>query len=194
MIFMRYINKFELKSQKKVNKSPLLSGAGFSLIELLVGIAIIITTSTIVLSIIVSSFRISSKTTASSTVRQNGNYALAQMTRQLKFADSFQGAHRAGSPVIDNPCGVGVDYDQVDIKQNKEDVSIVCSDDEISVDGENSIDTNNIQIGSCSLTCSQAGSEGPVITIDFDLAIGDADTAIEDRASIDFSTTVKMRN
>lgn len=168
--------------------------SGFSLIELLVGVAIMITTTTIVLSIIISSFRISSKTTASSIVRQNGNYTLSQVSRMLQFADSFEGAFVNAGDSTATACALGLTVNRIDIKYNKNDISFVCTNSDITIDGKSSINTNNIQVSSCSFICTQPGSEGPVIKINFDLTTGDLNTPIENRASVNFSTTVKMRN
>ena len=92
---------------------------GFSLIEILVGIAIIITATTVVLSIIVSTFRISNKTTTNSVIRQNGNYSINQVSRMLQFADSFNGIKKTRtSSEFEVPCndvaqtafGISIEY------------------------------------------------------------------------------------
>jgi type II secretory pathway pseudopilin PulG len=130
---------------------------GFSLIEILVGIAIVITATTIVLSIIVSSFRISGKATSNEIVRQNGNYIMAQMTRIIQFGDSFQGAGNYDSEknlvVYDKTCAQA-SYHYLKIRQNGVDSIITCTDSDIKINGQSSLNSNiNINTG-CELTCS----------------------------------------
>jgi type II secretory pathway pseudopilin PulG len=166
---------------------------GFSLIEIMVGITIVIAASTIVLSIIISSFRISSKTTSTSVIRQNGNYALSQATRKLQFADSFISATCGGIPVTSCPAS-GVACTRVDFMYNSLPSSVACLGNDFRIGGSTSMDTSKITGTSCSLICSQSSGEAPVIGINFGLAIGNAATAVERKSAIDFSTSVKMRN
>lgn len=176
---------------------------GFSLIELLVGIAIIITATTVVLSIIVSSFRISGKSTSNSVVRQNGNYAMAQMSRIIQFADSFDGAYDASGsfyPTCDDD--VTKSYSTINVHYGGNPKSLVCRQGasggiEIG-DGVNPpqeiIDTK-MSVTSCHFTCTQDnGAVAPVIGINFGLNLGDSNTVVEKTSHVDFSTSVKMRN
>lgn len=175
---------------------------GFSLIELLVGIAIIITATTIVLSIIVSSFRISSKTTSNSVIRQNGSYAMSQMSRMLQFADSFEGAGDVDAATPDvqyQPlCSdSGDQYNYLKIKYKGLQKVLSCTNSGIAIDGNSIIDsTGKISVvpDSCSFICSQTPGSGPVIRIDFSLKYGSETSSPEKSANTDFSTTVKMRN
>jgi len=166
---------------------------GFSLIEIMVGITIVIFASTMVLTIIISSFRISSKTTVSSVIRQNGNYALSQASRMLQFADSFTSVTCGGITYPD--CRTAkTNCNEVRINYNGVDKRITCSTSTgIGINSTSSIDTVKFIVSSCNFTCSQDSGEAPVIGIDFELATRGTN-AVEKSSKMNFSTSVKMRN
>src|SRR3989344_4762174 len=70
---------------------------GFTLVEILVAMAIIISAATAVTVLLASSFRVSNKTTSIEAVRQSGNSALSQITKTIQFADHFVGVSQNGS-------------------------------------------------------------------------------------------------
>lgn len=166
---------------------------GFSLIELMVGIAIIITATTVVLSIIVSSFRISNKTTASDTVRQNGNSAVAQISRIFQFADSFVGAaNRSDFADLSYSCDE-TSYNHIRVVYQGNLKTVSCSGSGLLLDG-NSIIDNSLTVSDCSLTCTRDIGAGPVLGLNFNLSRGGSNTSAEQTSSIKFSTKIKMRN
>jgi type II secretory pathway pseudopilin PulG len=179
---------------------------GFSLIELLVGIAIIITAMTIVLAIIVSSFRISGKNTSTESVRQNGSSAINQMSRMIQFADGFVGVTNDASfattvPVCEippsDPAIQPTKYKYLRINFNGSQKTFSCASNQLQSDGTSMIDNNKISVptSDCYFTCTQDNAAvAPVIGINFDLAMGDESTVNERRARMNFSTKVKMRN
>lgn len=65
--------------------------AGFTLIELLAVMIILVVVGTIITSILVSTLRSGDKSTTTNDIRQNGNYAMAQMSKMITFAKSFDG-------------------------------------------------------------------------------------------------------
>lgn len=178
-----------------MNKNKLNKSAGFSLIEIMVGIVIVVAATTVVLSIIISSFRISSKTTTDTVLRQNGNYALSQMSRILQFADTFNGVSTDGSSYVTN-CDPNTTYHYIQVKYNGIDRTLSCTvNGDIQADtGASSIDTNKVKVGTCNFSCKPSSDGGPVIGIDFSLSSGTSADLVENRSSIDFSTSVKMRN
>lgn len=191
------------------------AGAGFSLIELLVGMAIIITSTTIILTIIVSSFRISSKATVVDSARQNGNYAMNRMIRMIQFADRYNGRSRAlgatagikgsdGGPDWHTDCADN-DNTAININYEGEEKIIQCRNrnsiyivDPVPAppSGEILIITDKIKVAECNITCSQiSDTASPVISIKYKLTIGDSDSVVERKtSSIPFFTSVKMRN
>jgi type II secretory pathway pseudopilin PulG len=174
--------------------------SGFSLIELLVASSIIITATTVVLAIITTSFRSSNKISSSQLVRQNGNYAINQMTKIIQFADSFEGASLTGEEGTFGACVPDTQYASIGIKYQKEDKVLICSDNNIQIltpgTGESfSLFDSSVVTGSCSFTCTQDNlSTGPVVGINFSLSLPNEGKSAEKSASGEFSTSVKMRN
>jgi len=182
---------------------------GFSMIELLVGMAITVTTTTIVLAIVMSAFRISSKAAVADNARQNGNYAVNRMIKMIQFADSYNGGttntgNGAGLGTLSTTC-LGNIYKAINITYNNEEKVLQCrggnsiylvSDRDDRSKDEELINSRGIAVSECSFTClSVRGATSPVITIKFDLKVGNDSTAIEKRTSIiPFRTSVKMRN
>jgi len=169
---------------------------GFSLVEVLVGTVIVISATTIVLSIIISSFRISSKTTANSVLRQNGNYALSQATRMIQFADKFESV--VGSAGTLTSCTTTpplAEYRVVNFIYDGAPASVSCTANGIQINNVSSIDTNKVKpvLNTCKFTCTQVEGEGPMIGINFSLAVG-AGEVVEKSSSMNFSTKIKMRN
>lgn len=168
---------------------------GFSLIEILVSIAIVITATTVIVAILSSSFRGISKSTISEDVRQNGNNAISRMSRLLQFAQSFKGASINGT-TYDLSCvaGAGKNYQYIKVMSADSDVILSCAN--LSIGTSSLIDRTKVKVvdGTCSFKCLQTTSDdSPIIGISFDLSEATA-TVPEKSKTIHFSTTVKMRN
>ncbi len=190
---------------KLVRKS---AGAGFSLIELLVGMAITVTATTIILAIVMSAFRVSSKATTADLARQNGNYAMNRMIKMIQFADSYNGrstsllstAGESGYRVNDcdgsNNTAISITYkNEEKILQCRGHNSLYLIDPVDTTKNEQLIRTSSVAVSNCNISCLEVRpGASPVITIKFDLTIGESDAAIEKRSSIPFRTSVKMRN
>ena len=203
---LSYRNKKQLNSfgSKKVKDS-----AGFSLIELLVGMAITVTATTIILAIVMSAFRVSAKATTADTARQNGNYAMNRMIKMIQFADSYNGrstlpGSNAGTPgnYVPDDCGRS-NNTAINITYNNEEKVLQCQghDSIFLIDpndpskNEQLIRSNNVAVSNCNISCLRVRpGASPVITISFELTTGNETTALEKRTSIPFRTSVKMRN
>lgn len=175
---------------------------GFTLIEILVGISIIITASTIVIAILVSSFRTSSKTTASDIVRQNGNNAITQLSKMIQFSDGFRGVSVDSTEYIESCVASGSQpYYYLKILIGNEEKIISCNNSKgILINGEYLFDQKRVSLvsGSCKFSCSQKNlKETPVIGIDFSLmsSLSDSSSTLPEKNTvINFKTSVKMRN
>lgn len=66
---------------------------GFTLIELLAVMIILVVVGTIITSILVSTLRSGDKSTTTNDIRQNGNYAINQMSKMITYAKSFDGVN-----------------------------------------------------------------------------------------------------
>ena len=83
------INNSKLKTQN--------SKLGFTMIELLAVAVVIIAVSSIVSAILFSSLRGVSRTSVTDAVRQNGNSAISEISREIRFAKLFKGVSPDGT-------------------------------------------------------------------------------------------------
>jgi type II secretory pathway pseudopilin PulG len=166
---------------------------GFTLIEILVALAVVITSATIVVAVITTSLRGSNKATIAESVRQEGNIAMSQISRTIQFAESFEGVKRNQSDSYSATCpSGGDDYNFVRVRYGGSNVEISCNN--LSLDGNPLIDTNDVSVSRCSFVCSQSSSiQPPFIEITFTLTERNSGRA-EQQASIPFSKGVRMRN
>lgn len=93
---MKTINNSQLtihKTKESIvkGKLPTVRERGFTFIELLAVIAVLLAVSIIVGAILYTALRGTNKTNTITTVRQNGNYALSQMAKMIREARSFDG-------------------------------------------------------------------------------------------------------
>src|SRR3989344_7547432 len=72
------------------------SQKGFTLVELLSSIIVLVAVGSIISGIITASLRGTNKTTTIENIRQNGNYALAQMSKNIEYAQVFNGLSANG--------------------------------------------------------------------------------------------------
>src|SRR5471030_3143176 len=68
-----------------------INNKGYTLIELLAVIIVMVTVGGIITSILVSALRGENKTNATTQVRQNGDSAISQMYKSIAYAKSFDG-------------------------------------------------------------------------------------------------------
>ena len=86
MIKKKIISRYYIKILEKVK-----SGAGFTLIEILVAMSVLLVIGSILISILISSLRGTNKVNSIDNVRRNGNYALEQMGKMIRYSQSFNG-------------------------------------------------------------------------------------------------------
>lgn len=176
---------------------------GLTLVELLVSLSITITLMTVVVAVMIATFRGASKSSIVEDIRQNGNSALTQITKQVQFADSFDGAVPS-DPALDVNNGActtdSISYDQVSFTDNDISHSLECSTNAetgetvLRLDSNDVIDPNKAVVLSCSLTCTQASdTDTPIIGINFTLKNKQADAVAEKTATLKFTKSIKMR-
>ncbi len=83
--------KTKTKKQKNKNLEK-----GYTLVELLAVMIVLAALGTILGSIIISVFRGTNKTNAITVVRQNGNFAINQMSKMIRNAKRFEGVSEDG--------------------------------------------------------------------------------------------------
>lgn len=182
---------------------------GFTLVELLVVVTVLITVGIVSVQIITSSLRGTNKTNLIDTVRQNGNYAISQMAKAIQYSEEFLGLSpddSAGSYTRvcpsspdDPPVPVNTSYKYIKIKPfNEEIIAYGCgiAGDAITSNGSPLINTSSVKVSDCSISCTQAGVvDTPIITVFFKLEPKNPGTLFEQfLLPITFQTSVTMRN
>ncbi len=164
---------------------------GFTLIEMLISVAIFMTVSVIVVTVLFSSFRLSKKSDALVSVKQIGDAALSQMISGIKYAKTLN------DPIS---CVIPVTQSSVKVTSSRDDAQTTYScptvggSTLIASNGASLIDTSAVSISSCTFICSQATiNDPPTITIKFTLS-SNQNNFPGSSASIPFQTSVVMRN
>ena len=180
--------------------------AGFTLIELLAVMIILVVVGTIIASILVSTLRSGNKSTTTNDIRQNGNYAITQMSKMIAYAESFDGVSLNGvsnfvncvPPVVgqNTPIPAPSQYSGVKITSWDGGQTIFsCLNNMLS---SNSAAMVNSDIdATCYFTCSQISKDiSPTIGIDLVLKrLPSSGTLFpEAQTTIHFQTSVTLRN
>jgi type II secretory pathway pseudopilin PulG len=166
-------------------------GGGFTLVELLVvsGIFIIITTT--IVSILFIILRGTKKSDSIIIVRQNGEQAMAQMVRIMRFAKS-----------LDDPCPLtdpkSVTITAADLAQTV--YTFTCPS--APAPTPNFIDLNStkltndatVVVDNCSFVCTQQSGSSPTIGISFTLSKKNLSGLPEENSTIPFKSSVTLRN
>jgi len=179
---------------------------GYTLIELLAVIAIVVVVGVIVAGILISSLRGGSKSNVIDNVRQNGNVAITQMSKMLIYAQSFNGMSADGIsyttnciqdiPPSPSPTPAPISYSYIKITSFDGGQTIFsCSNSTIASNGASLIDASTVSLVSCSFACTQNNfGQVPTIEINFILSANTTSSFAEKQATIPFSTSVTLRN
>lgn len=168
---------------------------GYTIIELLAVISILVILAGIISGILYSTLRGSSKTRITSEVTQNGDYAISVLTNMISSSTSV--TKIGGVEIQDctaNPSGTSISLKNID----GDEYSIFCTGNNISSGSSSLINTNQVQVrvNSCQFYCSQKAADPysiPIIGIE--LIIEDRNAGLfENKASSLFKTSVSMRN
>lgn len=174
-----------------------ISEKGFTLIELLTVMMVLVTVGIIISTIIVSALRGSNKTTTVNTVRQNGNYAISQISKMLEFAQGFVGVSNDNVTYSTSCSSPTSPYNFIKITSFDNGQTVFSCNPLTSAISSNSaslINPNDVNLALCSFTCSRNISVPPTIGIDFTLTQKTSSSLFENKASIEFKTSVIMRN
>lgn len=168
--------------------------SGFTLLELLVSIAVVAVIGSTLSIILVNSLRGANKANVVTSVRQNGNNAVLQLAKNIREASDVT------YPVL--PCPSSPQpFDHITIKTlAATSQTYTCnSGSPVNITGPSGplLDTNAVSLTSCNFYCSQVDpSQNPVIKIDFTLTDSNGTSKLVERSSakINFQTSVVMRN
>jgi type II secretory pathway pseudopilin PulG len=165
------------------------SRKGFTLVELLVvsGISIIITTTIVAILFIV--LRGSKKSDSIVVVRQNGEQAMAQMVRIMRFAKSLDDT----CPLPDDK---SVTITAADASQTV--YAFTCPlnppPNFIGLNGAKLTNDATVVVDSCSFVCTQQAGSSPTIGISFILSKKNLSGLPEENSRIPFKSSVTLRN
>lgn len=193
----------------KIKKSNL--EEGFTLVELLAVMVVMVAVGIIVSSILVSSLRGTNKTSVINDIRQSGSYPVAQISKMIEFSKSFEGVSLsplpenyttncvpAADPPPPEPTPTPTQYKYIKIALfDDSEVIFSCEGDPLSIasNGASLIDVDYVNVDSCYFTCSQNYiTQPPVIGIHFLLSKKASTNFSEQSVSIPFDTTVTVRN
>lgn len=173
--------RFSIKSHVKEQR-------GYTLLELLTVVGLLSVIGVIVLSVIFISIRGTQKSDTSEVVRQNGEVALSQIVKNIRYARSLD------APVSCIPATT-VSSITVTSLQDGGRTTYACSNNTISSNSASLLNTNAVVTTDCSFVCVQSSeSNAPTITIQYTLSAKGANNFTETRATIPFQTSVIMRN
>lgn len=164
---------------------------GFTLIELLVVMAIIAIIGGVIMSILFSVVRGTNKANKLIVVRQNGNYAIAQMTKIIRGAKMLQ---------VPNNCDADGEYANsiTVIGQDDRPTKLELTNNTIastSAYSGNLTDISTVKVTNLQFSCSQASNSNTIlVTINFDVTQALDNPGVENAASLHLSTSVALRN
>jgi type II secretory pathway pseudopilin PulG len=180
---------------------------GYTLVELLAVIFILVAVGTIISSILTSVLRSSNKSTNTEVVRTNGNNAIAQMSRMITYAQKLEGVSVDGISYSDctvssvgatTPTPTPVIYGYLRIKSFDGGVTTFsCANSQVasqSASGTSYLVDPSLN-ASCYFNCAQESAAAPVkIDIFLDLKATSSAVFAESQAVINFETSVVLRN
>ena len=165
---------------------------GFTLIEILVVVGILGIIAVVASNVFFTTLRSSGKTKVLTIVKENGDYALSVMERLI----------RDSQEVVTNSDGQYCINGMNKIKVKRIDgteIEFAC-EEEGTVNGRiasNSarLTSNEVKVNSCSFDCEAKGQFYPkTVIINFTLSQSTVTTRPEEQASVNFQTTVSVRN
>jgi type II secretory pathway pseudopilin PulG len=175
---------------------------GYTLVELLAVIFILVAVGTIISSILTSVLRSSNKSTNTEVVRTNGNNAIAQMSRMITYAQKLEGVSDGSGSYTDcvpKPAQpVEKHYQSVQIKGFDSGITTFsCANSQVasqSASGTSYLVDPSLD-ASCYFKCAQESAAAPVkIDIFLDLKATSSAVFAESQAVINFETSVVLRN
>jgi type II secretory pathway pseudopilin PulG len=187
---------------------------GFTLIELLVSIVVMIAVGTIIAGIVSSSLRGTNKTNTIENIRQNGNYVLNQISKNIEYAQLLDGKNTGLSnddgETYDVNCKDSLNptptpetaYDLISV-QTSDNALIKYKCDVsnplvpvLTANGTSLIDDSLVSLRSCSFKCVQSKpTEIPMIKISFSLGSKNSNKMVENSTPpVTFETSVILRN
>lgn len=176
----------------KMKKAMPRAFGGFTLVEILVVISILAIIVVAGSNMFFTLLRGSNKTKVLQSAKQNGNYAISVMERMIRNARNISGS--GSSIVIQNPDGQQTTFEccgtSPDLMIASRSGTLTCQQTRLT--------SGEVKVSSCpavfSVVSGVIGTKPAVVTIKFSLSQAGITTRPEEQATIDFQTTVSLRN
>jgi type II secretory pathway pseudopilin PulG len=186
---------------------------GFTLVELLASVVILVAIGSVIAGIISSSLRGSNKTDNIESVRQNGNYALNQISKDIEYTLPFDGENTGLSaddgetyttgcpPQSFDPTPIPAEYTTITVESVSHRITkykCATTPPTLLANDNPLINTALVSLYYCSFTCVQNRvTDIPVIKISFSIGpkkSNDLDLVENSSKPIVFETSVTIRN
>lgn len=155
----------------------------FTLIELMVIVAILAVISVAIISIFTTTLKSSNKSVAISALKQKGNSVLVIMERMIREARNIEACNGAVAESI------------IVTDKNGLETTFLCDEDTVEIASNSSVLLSNVDDLDCSqfVTCTVGSAGAPSVTIKF--IIGTGNPLFPDKyAETTFESTVSSRN
>ena len=182
---------------------------GFTLVEVLIVLTILLVIGSIIGTILFSSLRGANKTNTLSAVRQNGNYAITQISKIVRSANEYElstdGILYASScevlaPPIPTPTpAVITKYNYLKITSDSVETIFFCNSNPdvgmIFQNGNPLISADSSSVKVCSFSCTKNNAfDTPTINIELILSQSGSGSFVENLATVSFNTSIALRN
>ena len=176
---------------------------GFTIVEILAVIIVFISIGSIATAVFFTSLRVVNKSNSLASLRENGNYAMNQMTKMIRYAVDFEGVSDDGitySPACSTAPVRNTAYPYLKITSFDGNSTVLhCTtgaNGNIASNSAALLDTNVVKaVDACSFTCTQTNAGDPP-TILINLTISETGTAgiAERNTTLPLQTSVTFRN
>lgn len=168
---------------------------GFTLIEMLAVMIVLISVGGIIFGVLFTSLRGSTRATVLTDVQDNGDYALSEMSRVIRFSQAVVSPESCVvGPTLAPVATSSVTLQNID----KSLITYTCSNENggtLASNGATLVDPQIVEVTACEFTCSQNSIyESPTIGISFSLNKKNATNLLENNAPLTFQTSVTLRN
>lgn len=187
------------------------NSAGFTLIELLASVIVLVAVGSVIAGIISSSLRGTNKTNTIENIRQNGNYALSQISKDIEYALPFDGKNTGLSndgityttscpfSLSPTPTPEATTYSFITVESVSNRVTrynCTSTPSVLSANGTSLIDVDSVSLINCSFTCIRSkATDIPIIKINFSIGPKNSNDLVENsNPPIVFETSVTIRN
>ncbi len=182
--------------------SPFSIQKGFTLVELLISLVVLATVTSTIAAVFFISLRSVKKINNLETIKQNGNYAITQMTKMLQYAELFDGVSNDNvtyTKVCQLPSSSSlttyryVRFTALDGGQTT--FSCGGNPQTVASNSASLIDNTTYQMTACTFTCTQSASDNPyTIGVSFTIDKIVKTSFLDDPSSVIFQSSVTMRN